>query len=514
MGVSFASSRKAVAVALRCACANRFSKLAGRLWALPTRRALGVALRLPWVAAFLLGFLLLSAPDPLLAQTVSRPNIVVIMTDDQELASMRVMPKTRNLIGAAGTTFKNSYATFPLCCPSRATFLTGQYSHNHGVLGNEPPTGGYTKLNHANTLPLWLQEAGYYTAHVGKYLNGYGTLTAATLVPPGWHDWQGLVLLPDEPTYFDYRLNDNGVIIRFGATAADYQTDVLTGRAVTTIDEAAPLRRPFFLHIAPTAPHAENRDGVWPNPRPAPRHLGAFDNEPLPRPPSFNELNVSDKPAEIRNLPRLSDTAIRKITLRYRSMLASLLSVDDLVQRVVNKLAAVGELDNTVIMFTSDNGWFFGEHRLPKDKVKVYEEASRMPLMIRGPGFPAGTTANQFVGNIDLAPTIVALAGATARRVTDGRSLLPLAQNPSLATSRDLLIETLTYQAVRNDGFVYVEHNTGERELYDMRVGTSNYDPFQLVSRHANSTYTQIRAQLRTKLNTLRTCSGASCGGQ
>jgi arylsulfatase A-like enzyme len=118
------------------------------------------------------------------------------------------------------------------------------------------------------------------------------------------------------------------------------------------------------------------------------------------------------------------------------------------------------------------------------------------------------------VGNIDLAPTLVALAGATARRVMDGRSLLPLAQNPSLATSRDLLIETLTYQAVRNNGFVYVQHSTGERELYDMRPGTGNYDPYQLNSRHGASAYAQIRSQLATKLNALRTCSGASCGGQ
>jgi arylsulfatase A-like enzyme len=165
-------------------------------------------------------------------------------------------------------------------------------------------------------------------------------------------------------------------------------------------------------------------------------------------------------------------------------------------------------------MFTSDNGFLQGEHRIPKEKVKVYEESSRVPLMIRGPGFPAGATANQFVGNIDLVPTIVALAGATARRVMDGRSLLPLAQNPSLATARDLLIETRTYKAVRNNSFVYVQHSTGERELYDMRAGTANYDPFQLNSRHGASAYAQIRSQLATRLNQLRTCSGASCGGQ
>jgi arylsulfatase A-like enzyme len=188
--------------------------------------------------------------------------------------------------------------------------------------------------------------------------------------------------------------------------------------------------------------------------------------------------------------------------------------VDDLVEQVVTKLAATGVLDNTVVIFTSDNGFFHGEHRIPDDKIKAYEEAARVPLLIRGGGFPQGATANQFVSNIDLAPTIVALAGATARRVMDGRSLLPLAQNPSVGTARDLLIDGLHYKAVRNRSFLYVEHNNGARELYDMRAGTPNYDPYQLNSRHASSAYAQIRSQLATKLNRLRTCTGTSCGAQ
>jgi N-acetylglucosamine-6-sulfatase len=464
------------------------------------------------LGVILLGGIIFSAPSGLVAQTVARPNIVVIMTDDQTLEQMRVLTKTRRLIGDQGTTFRNYYVSLPLCCPSRATFITGQYPHNHTVFTNSPPNGGYTKLNHNNTLPLWLQAAGYFTSHIGKYLNGYGRDTAPTLVPPGWTDWQGLV---DPSTYkfYNYTINDNGTLVNYGETEADYQTDVLTKRAVATIDEAV-LDQPFFLSVAPVSPHMEAFDTGFSDPRPAPRYEGAFSQEPLPRPPSFNESNVSDKPAFIRKLPLLNATDIQQITSRYRAMLASLLAVDDLVARVVDELAATGVLNNTVIIFTSDNGFFHGEHRIKTGKLPVYEEDVHMPLLIRGDGFPPGVTRNQFVANIDLAPTIVDLANASPRRVMDGRSLLPLAQDATLATSRNLLLETLNYKAVRNKSFLYVEHSNGERELYDLRKGTANYDPYQLKSQHANSAYNQSKTQLRTKLSKLRTCSGASCAVQ
>ncbi|HKH20545.1 MAG TPA: sulfatase/phosphatase domain-containing protein, partial [Gammaproteobacteria bacterium] len=180
-------------------------------------------------------------------------------------------------------------------------------------------------------------------------------------------------------------------------------------------------------------------------------------------------------------------------------------------ERIVSKLSVEGVLDNTVLMFTSDNGLFHGEHRIKNGKSKVYEEDVHMPLLIRGDGFPPGVTRNQFVANIDLAPTIVDLADASPRRIMDGRSLLPLAQDASLAPSRNLLIETNEFKAVRNKSFLYVEHSTGERELYDLRKGTANYDPYQLRSRHASSAYNQSKTELRTKLSKLRTCSGTSC---
>jgi N-acetylglucosamine-6-sulfatase len=253
----------------------------------------------------LVGAIGIGTPDTLAAQTIpsARPNIVVIMTDDQGLNEMRALPKTKALIGA-GTTFSNHYVSFPLCCPSRATFLTGQYPHNHGVLGNAPPNGGYPKLDNTNTLPLWLQQAGYFTSHIGKYLNRYG-IDNPTEVPPGWTHWQGLV---DNSTYmmYNYTINDNGTLVTYGNTARNYQTDVLAGRAEETIDEAAASNQPFFLSIAPTPPHYELFASGFGPIRPAPRHTDAFSEEPLPRTPAFNEADVLDKPANTPNRTALA----------------------------------------------------------------------------------------------------------------------------------------------------------------------------------------------------------------
>jgi N-acetylglucosamine-6-sulfatase len=485
-----------------------------RAWISTTavRKSAGVTI-LSFLSVILLSAVVFAAPGGLMAQTTAaiQPNIVVIMADDMTLDDLRVMEKTRALIGS-GATFRNSFVTAPLCCPSRATFLTGQYPHNNGVFKNEPPNGGYTALDHTNTLAVWLQAAGYYTSHIGKYLNGYGIENPPTEVPPGWSNWQGLV---DPTTYamYGYTLNDNGQLITYGEADADYQTDVLADRAVQTIAEAA-QRQPFFLSIAPVPPH---RTGIGGGPTPAPRHEGAFDNVPLPQPPSFNEADMSDKPLFFRNLSRIPRDEVREMTDRYHDRLASLLAVDDLVGRVVNALADTGALANTVLIFTSDNGYFQGEHRLrhPASKGWAYDEASHVPLLIRGGGFPSGATADQFVSLVDLAPTIVELTGATPGLSMDGQSVLPIALDPELGTGRDLLIEIIlqvgTYEAVRNESFLYVEHNTGERELYDMRPGSANYDPYQLQSRHADSAYSQIMAELAARLNELRICSGTSC---
>jgi len=456
------------------------------------------------------GFVSVVAQDSEPAE-VAPPNFVVIMTDDQTVESMRVMPKTRALIARMGTTFSNNFSTFPMCCPSRATFLTGQYPHNHGVWDQDPVTGGYHTLDHSNTLPVWLEDAGYYTVHIGKYLNGYGVKEPLE-VPPGWSHWQGLL---HESTYqmYDYTINDNGKLVTYSDSEGDYQTDVLADRAVIAISEAVRRKQPFFLSIAPLAPHSERRSvqKSFPNPRPAPRDEGVFAKERLPRPPSFNEPNVTDKPKFIRSLAPFTKSVKWKILMNYRSRLASLLAVDDLVWRIVNRLTTEGVIENTVLILTSDNGFFHGEHRIKTGKVRPYDESARVPLLIRGGGFPKGVTASQIVANIDLAPTIVRLSGARPRRVIDGQSLLPLALNPKLGLRRDVLIETRTYKAVRNQSFLYVDYDTGEREIYDMRRGDKNYDPYQLESRHDDSDYHNFKARLAAKLDKLRTCSGISC---
>jgi len=249
------------------------------------------------------------------APAAVRPNVVVIMTDDQDVASLSVMPRTRQLLAANGTTFANNVVSYPLCCPSRATYLTGQYPHNHGVVGNSPPDGGYAKLRGDETVPVWLSRAGYRTTHIGKYLNGYGAQNPRE-IPPGWQEWHGMV---DPTTYrmWGYTINNNGTPRTYGQQDVEdpalYQTDVLSAFATNYVDRMAPADEPFLLSFAPLAPHSEigwaSTNGNR-NPRPAPRHRGTFATTPLPRPPSFDEADVSDKPAMVRQLPRLDAQAV------------------------------------------------------------------------------------------------------------------------------------------------------------------------------------------------------------
>jgi len=449
----------------------------------------------------------IAVPAP--AQAAARPNIVVFMTDDQNLSTLRVMNSVRTLLTQQGVTYANNFVSYPLCCPSRATYLTGQYPHNHGVMGNSPPDGGYYKLRGGETLPVWLSRSGYQTAHIGKYLNGYGTRDPLE-VPPGWGEWYGAI---DPSTYrmWGYTLNENGVLHTYGQDNVEdpalYQTDVYRAKAVNYINRKAPAPEPFFLSVATLAPHVEggfaagNGDR---NPRPAPRHRGAFAGEALPKPPSYNELDVSDKPAHIRALPLINAASEARILKTYRSQLESLLAVDEAVAAVVNALQANGELANTLFVFTSDNGWMQGEHRIPNGKVHAYEESIRVPLILRGPGVPANTTRTSASSNVDLAPTALDAADAVAGITVDGRSLIPA------SATRNLLVETgprtdgsRWYAAVRSPRFLYVEYSTGERELYDLMS-----DPFQLRSRHADPAYATAMAALATELHRLQACSG------
>jgi len=448
------------------------------------------------------------------AAAPSRPNILVILSDDQRLDDMRALPRTQALIGQHGTTFANAYVTTPLCCPSRATLLTGQYAHNNHVLDNGPPLGGYGRLDHTNTLAVWLQDAGYYTAHLGKYLNFYG-VTSPPVVPPGWSRWFGLV---DPSTYhmYDYTVDDDGTLVTYGHAPSDYQTDVLAQKAEEVIRDRAGTGQPFFMTVTPIAPHLEGGDGAGAGAllQPAPRHQGRFRRARLPGRAAFNEADVLDKPAYIQARPRFIPKRWKEILRIHRARLASLLALDDLVERLVTALQETGQLENTVIVFTSDNGFFLGEHRLPEGKYYPYEEAIHVPLLIRGGGFPAAHTAQQIVGNVDLAPTFLALAGADAGRVVDGLPLLPLALDPDLEKDRALLIEgfshgrraQLAYAGLRTGRWQYTEYETGETELYDLQA-----DPHELDSRHAAPQLAGVRAALAARLEKLRDCAGETC---
>ena len=450
-----------------------------------------------------------AAPEGTTARPPKRPSVVVVMTDDQTVEQMRVMMHVRSRIGAHGTTFTSSFANFPLCCPSRATFLTGQYAHNHGVLGNTAPGGGFRAFRDRRSLATWLQDAGYRTALVGKYLSQ----TPRRYIPPGWSEWYAASGGTTQRVY-DYTLNQNGRLVEYGMRPRDFKTDVLTTKAVRFIRRQAPRRQPFFLFVAYTAPHGggpdpssgRRRDCAHTTKR-APRHRGAFEREPLPRPPNFNERNTSDKPARLSRRPRMRPRLIREIERRYRCGLESLLSVDEGVRDIVRTLARRNELDNTLVIFTSDNGLLHGEHRIWTGKDAVYEEVVRVPLVMRGPGIPRGATVTTPVVNADLAPTIARVARVEPNLRVDGRSLLPLARDPDLGHDRGILIEHRgVYSAIRTARYLYARHAGGGQELYDMRA-----DPFQLRSRHDDPDFAQIRGELAARLAELRDCSGRSC---
>ncbi|HEX2435220.1 MAG TPA: sulfatase [Solirubrobacterales bacterium] len=447
------------------------------------------------------------------SQSRASPNVVVVMTDDQDARSIRFMPYVSRRLAARGTTFQESFATTPMCCPSRATFLTGQYSHNHGVLGNRPPDGGYPALDGSDTLAVWLHDGGYRTGHIGRYLNNYAAPQHGgdpTEVPPGWDEWR----VPVEDTEFQMyanTLNENGELKRYGNRPRDYQTDLVARKAVRFARRSSRGERPFFLSVATLAPHDEGilEDiGVPRNPRPAPRHLGRFSDLPLPRPPSFNERAIGDKPGSIRDDPRLRAAEIEALARLYRSRLESLLAVDEMVAELVRALRRSHELRDTLFIFSSDNGYLLGEHRL-HGKEAPYEEAVRVPLVIRGPGFPAGVTRSQPVGNVDLAPTILDVAEVRPPHELDGTSLVPVARDPSAGSARTVLLEMLTgneFTAVRTQRLVYAERKHGAVELYDLR-----HDPNQLHNVADDRRYSRVRERLAELLRALDDCTGAAC---
>jgi len=411
-----------------------------------------------------------------------RPNIIVIETDDQRWDTIDFMPTIKNRLVDEGITFTNSFVTTSLCCPSRSSFLTGLYVHNHGVWSNNPPGGGVEKFNDSSTVATWIKGAGYTTGFIGKYLNGYGQ-RVDPFIPPGWSDWHGLL------SGYWGRFYDNGVVNNDGG----YSTDVISDKAVTFIRNA---KEPFFLWLTPYAPHSVSNYPL--PPVVAPRHVGTCEDLPSYRPPSFNEADVADKPAFVRNTSLLDPAAIAKLDTFRKDQICSLKAVDEAVAAILDALGT--KLDNTVVVFTSDNGFLWGGHRLTA-KNRVYEESIRVPLVIRYPKLiPTATVNDKLVLNIDLAPTIAQLAGVAPASLVNGQSLVPLLSNPSADWRSDFLIEHVGGNfAVRNKQYKYVELGTGEKELYDLTV-----DPYELTSQHNNPAYASIINTLHTRLLELK----------
>jgi N-acetylglucosamine-6-sulfatase len=461
------------------------------------------------------------------SKPAQRPNVVVVMTDDQDFRSMGAMPKTRKLIGDRGTTFDQNIISYPLCCPSRATYYTGQYAHNHGVRWNNFPEGGYYRFHQREVLPVWLQRAGYRTIHIGKYLNETGERNPRE-VPNGWDDWHGGVD-PSTYEYYGFTLNHNGHLQTYPDDPAHYSTDVYAGLAKQAIDASHEAGKPFFLNVAPNAPHT---DAASVNARiegtpaePPPRYASVYANAELPRYPNFNEADISDKPPQLQQLfPNpLTDDQIASLTDHYRGRMGALMGVDDLVSGVVRELKRTGEYRNTVIVFTSDNGWILGEHRLfdPQSsngrasgvKYVPYEGSSRVPLMIAGPGFPAGRKVEGVTVNADLAPTIEQLTGARPKLPQDGVSLVAAAQKPSALDGRGVLLETFenprgirAYHSIRTARYRYDVEDDGLVALSDFKV-----DPWEMDNHATDPAYAKIVAILAARLEKLNTCRGTSC---
>lgn len=470
-----------------------------------------------------------------------RPNIIFILADDMEAAALDFMPLTMELIGKRGAQFNYFYVNNSLCCPSRATILRGQYMHNTQIAGNKLPSGGFDKFHdlglEANTFPVWLQQAGYNTALFGKYLNEYPGSSPQTYIPPGWTEWY--VPAAGNPyRNFNYTLNENGTLVSYGQNPEDYATDVISRKTQDFITQNVESGTPFFAFVSVFAPHTPSV--------PAPRHEGMYQMLELPRSPSFDEADISDKSQSFNELDPFSEKEIRKMEDLYRKRAESLQAVDELVQAVVTQIENLGQAENTYIIFTSDNGYHMGQHRLVQGKNTAFEEDILVPFIIRGPGISPGTIIDVLAGNVDLAPTFADMAGVVPPDFVDGRSLLPILNNNETdswrsvyliergrgdpeAAYRDIAINSRRidpgllepfdalgkpnytwpfaspYAGIRTPTHCYLEFEIGDDELYDMVK-----DPYQLdnLARNADP---MLMEYFHNWLASLRTCVGEAC---
>jgi N-acetylglucosamine-6-sulfatase len=402
-----------------------------------------------------------------------RPNIVLIISDDQRYDTMDYMPLTRDQIFAKGLTFERAYITTPLCCPSRSSILTGQYAHHHQVLDNTTQLMGHTFVQD-------LHNAGYYTGLVGKYLNSWSGEAR-----PEFDYWVAPKGTGTSQQYFDPLLNVNGVWIQHHG----YKTYILRDYALNFLSLAKQRPAPFLLIFTPNAPH-EPAD-------PAPGDENLYPNLPLYRPPSFMEADMSDKPKNIQSLPPVNPDYIDALR---RKQLQTLHSLDLAIDQLLSSLTANGQEANTVVIFLSDNGVFWAEHRL-NGKVYGYEEATHVPFAIRyGPMIAGPRVETRLVANIDIAPTIYDLAGLAAPSNMDGVSLLPLMRSQTIPWRTSLLIEgrgsgPLDYKALQTDRYLYIETQGNISELYDATT-----DPYQIQNQASNPAYAATVNELHNLL--------------
>jgi N-acetylglucosamine-6-sulfatase len=518
------------------------------------------------VAAGLSAIALLGVP--VLAKA-ERPNIVIIQTDDQNARTVRstfrkasgqkarIMPNTLREIFGAGTEFQNYYATSPICSPSRASLLSGQYPHNNGLIENDAPYGGWDAWqnlpSYSQNLPVALQSAGYRTSHFGKFINGYYDSEAGqaeTVVPPGWDNWYNNSFFKGA-LYYGFEVNNNGVLnTGFGDPLYEYDsgldpkrcdvetltrqrfafgcnhlTDTMTRAAVREIRKNQ--SEPLFMQIDYQAPHGDVRAPV--GAQPASRHAGAMSRTSLPRPANYNEADVSDKSELIQSYatPRLDYQRNQRLKRTYRRYIASLRAVDDGVGAIIKTLRNTGKLDDTYIFFLSDHGYFLGEHRFDQAKFLPYDASSRVAMAVRGPKVPVGGRSEELVGNVDIAPTALQIAGVTGELDVDGRSINRFWKDPLRSSRRPLGLAlppeppeepsggasvSASAPALRYDGFMVGPYkyfrfdDGGEAELYDM-----DRDPWELENVIDSPEYVQVKQYMEAFLPQVGDCAGVDC---
>jgi N-acetylglucosamine-6-sulfatase len=499
-------------------------------------------MRLPMLASMLLlGALsagLQSVPGASTAAAVlpsPKPNFVVIFLDDMRADQQSALPYTRAAIGGQGATFDNAYAPYPLCCPARATILSGQYPHNNHVFGNVPPYGGVAAFDDSNTIATWMKGAGYKTAYIGKYFNGYGEATSSTYRPPGWTEWD--VLARGLYNYRSFTMNINRRLVDY---VGSYQTHAMGDLSTRFIRRNA--ASPFLMVTGFKAPHSGGpREPDDPavtcfdtdlcgnkTPAVAAEYRDSESGHRIPASPAYDEADVSDKPAHIASLPPFQPEFRAAHQELWEQQLESIHSVDDQIQRIVWTLRQAGVLQRTYILVTSDNGYLLGEHRIPFGKVHPYEPSARIPMMLRGPGIPAGVHAKQLVGLQDIAPTVLRASGNYGAQtlVLDGVSLLRLTTDPTAAAGRDLALEAgpagdgtddgavrdaspaaRAYRGIRTDsGWKYIRYGGGEQELYNLET-----DPDEMNNLAGDPEHAAQLATLAEGAARLSGCVGRAC---